>query len=78
MLLAIDGADDPGAGAVLDRYAQARRTDLALRSSVIDLFNRVCKADTGLARGLRRAGLSTVHGLSPLRARIMQAGMGRG
>lgn len=76
LLAALEGASDPGSESVLTRFAQARKRDLALRSSVIDLFNRVCKADNGLARGLRRTGLGAVHGIAPLRQKIMQAGMG--
>ncbi len=76
LLRALEGADDPGAPAVLDRYAASRRRDVAARAAVIDLFNRVCKADAAPVRLLRRVGLAAVHDIAPLRRAIMQAGMG--
>ncbi|RVT87418.1 FAD-binding protein [Rhodobacteraceae bacterium CCMM004] len=76
LLSALDGATDPGAPAVLDRYARARARDVALRARAIDLFNRVCKSDAGPAHALRRAGLAAVHDIAALRQAVMHAGMG--
>jgi 2-octaprenyl-6-methoxyphenol hydroxylase len=76
LLEALDGATDPGSEAVLADYDRRRRRDTALRSAVIDLFNRVCKAQNGPLSGLRGAGLEAVHGIAPLRRAVMEAGMG--
>ena len=77
LLEAVDGAADPGDAAVPDRFARLRRRDLVLRAAAIDLFNRVCRADSGPARGARHVGLKAVHDIAPLRAAVMRAGMGR-
>ncbi len=71
-----DHADDLGGPAMLADYARSRQADIARRTSVIDLFNRVTRSDAAPLQGLRLAGLKAVHDVAPLRRRIMQAGMG--
>ncbi len=75
LALAIDPAD-PGAQAALDRYAAARARDMRLRSTAIDLFNRLCRSGNPLVQGVRRTGLGALHDIAPLRIRVMQAGLG--
>ncbi|MDF0597066.1 FAD-dependent monooxygenase [Psychromarinibacter halotolerans] len=77
-LLAGLAADDPdalGTPGQLDAYARRRHADIAVRAQVIDLYNRVCRSGQPPIQALRRAGLRLVHD-TPLRGRIMQAGLG--
>ena len=67
---------DPGRDAALDTYARKRHRDMALRSTAIDAYNRLCRAEAGPLQSLRAAGLKAVHDLAPLRKRVMLAGMG--
>jgi 2-octaprenyl-6-methoxyphenol hydroxylase len=68
--------DDPGAEAGLDAYARARQADIRARAAAIDLFNRVCRSGAPPVQALRRAGLSGLHDLAPLRRSLMRAGLG--
>jgi 2-octaprenyl-6-methoxyphenol hydroxylase len=68
--------DDPGAEAGLAAYARARQADIRVRAAAIDLFNRVCRSGAPPVQALRRAGLSALHDLAPLRRGLMRAGLG--
>ena len=74
--LALADRENLGSPDMLDRYAQQRERDIALRGRAIDLFNRVCKSGEPAVQALRRAGLKTVYDLKPLRRGIMRAGLG--
>lgn len=76
LLAALEGAPDPGAARVLDRYARARRPDIAARVAAIDLFNRVTRSGLPALQSLRLAGLKAVHDVAPVRKAVMRAGMG--
>ncbi|MEQ8345772.1 MAG: UbiH/UbiF/VisC/COQ6 family ubiquinone biosynthesis hydroxylase [Sneathiellaceae bacterium] len=67
---------DPGAPAVLQRYAAGRRFDTVLMGVVTDGLNRLfSNGDPGL-RLLRGLGLSTVDRLPPLKRLLMRHAMG--
>ncbi|MCG6901958.1 MAG: FAD-dependent monooxygenase [Rhodobacter sp.] len=65
-----------GAPAQLARYARLRERDIAMRARAIDLFNRICQSGEPAVQALRRAGLTSVHDIGPLRQSIMRAGLG--
>lgn len=67
---------DPGAAAVLEAYARARRADIAARARVIDLFNRVARSGGAGMQAVRLLGLKAVHDIAPLRRGVMRAGLG--
>ncbi len=70
--------DGLGETAMLRAYERARRSDIARRAHMIDLFNRVTRSgDLGL-QGLRLIGLKAVHDIRPLRRALMRTGMGPG
>ena len=67
---------DPGAPAILQRYAAGRRFDTVLMGVVTDGLNRLfSNGDPGL-RLLRGLGLSTVNRLPPLKRVLMRHAMG--
>ncbi|MAY86501.1 MAG: 2-octaprenyl-6-methoxyphenyl hydroxylase [Pseudooceanicola sp.] len=65
-----------GDAPMLDAYARARHTDIALRSTGIDLLNRAAMARAQPLRDLRAAALNTLHGLTPVRHGLMHMGLG--
>ena len=69
-------ADDPGAPEVLRAYGRARRPDVALRVTGIDMLNRTSMAVPRVIRDLRGAGIAALHGIAPLRRTLMQLGLG--
>jgi len=69
--------DGIGGEAHLAAYARARKTDIAVRTRVIDAYNRLCQSGEAPLQLMRRAGLSVVHDLPPVRKAVMQAGLGR-
>ena len=75
LVAALEGAPDPGAPEVLDRYAAARARDIGLRVQAIDLFNRVTRSGAPGLQALRLAGLRGLYGLAPLRRAVMRAGL---
>jgi len=75
MQAARDDPDSLGEPKMLAAYAQARQKDITRRAQIIDVFNRITRSgDIGL-QSLRLAGLSAVHDITPLRRRLMKAGM---
>ena len=65
---------DIGGAALLGAYDAARRTDIALRTTAVDLLNRSLLADllpADLARGL---GLHLAGGFAALKRQVMRAG----
>ena len=57
-------------------YEQARASDISRRARVIDLFNRVTRSSDGVMQAVRLIGLKTVHDVSPMRRKVMRAGLG--
>ncbi|MCA8880855.1 MAG: UbiH/UbiF family hydroxylase [Rhodobacteraceae bacterium] len=72
----IDGAADPGAPTLLDAYARARRAEVLTRIAGIDLLNRASMLEPRPLRDLRRAGLTVLSGVAPLRRGLMRLGLG--
>jgi 2-octaprenyl-6-methoxyphenol hydroxylase len=71
-----DGAKDIGSQALLDRYHRKRWPDIKARVTGVDILNRAAMAESPTLRDLRLKGLSSLHGLGPLRKVAMQAGLG--
>jgi 2-octaprenyl-6-methoxyphenol hydroxylase len=72
---AIASGEDPGAPLVLQRYASARRADIASRTFVIDLANRSLLSDFLAVQSLRAAGLHLIGAFGPLRRLAMREGL---
>ncbi|MEM7295350.1 MAG: FAD-dependent oxidoreductase [Pseudomonadota bacterium] len=69
-------AEDPGARAILRRYARARWPDMALRIGGISALNTISMAgDPGMTRA-RASGLELFHGVAPIRKTLMRLGLG--
>jgi 2-octaprenyl-6-methoxyphenol hydroxylase len=72
---ALAAGEDPGASPALDRYAAARRSDVASRTFVIDLANRSLLSDFLPAQTARAAGLHLLNAAGPLRRLAMREGL---
>jgi 2-octaprenyl-6-methoxyphenol hydroxylase len=72
---ALATGSDPGASAVLERYNQARRADVASRTFAIDLANRSLLSDFLPVQSARAAGLHLIGGFGPLRRLAMREGL---
>ena len=70
------GADALGTPQQLEMYSKIRTRDIARRVRAIDAFNRICRSGQPAIQAMRSAGLSAIHGLSPLRHSVMKAGLG--
>jgi 2-octaprenyl-6-methoxyphenol hydroxylase len=66
---------DPGAPQVLQRYAAARRSDVASRIFAIDIANRSLLSDMLPVQTARAAGLHLIGALAPLRRFAMREGL---
>ncbi len=69
-------SDDPGADAVLSKYARQRMPDILARTAGVDLLNRSVLSSMPFIRDLRRMGLSTLGKTAPLKRFAMRVGMG--
>jgi len=67
--------EDPGSPQVLDRYASARRADVASRTFAIDMANRSLLSDFLPMQSLRAAGLHLIGSIGPLRRIAMREGL---
>ena len=67
--------EDPGTPQVLQRYAAARRSDIASRTLVIDLANRSLLSDLLPVQTARAAGLHLIAAIAPLRRLAMREGL---
>ena len=67
--------EDPGAPQVLQRYAAARRSDVASRTFAIDLANRSLLSDLLPVQTARAAGLHLLGAIGPLRRLAMREGL---
>lgn len=74
--LSVRQRDDLGSPAMLDAYQRARHGDIKLRVAGIDMLNRTSMAGNPLAQEARRAGIKALHGIKPIRTRLMQMGLG--
>ena len=70
--------DDLGGHKMLDSYARARHPDIKLRISGIDLLNRASIGGGPLAQDLRARGIQLLYGLTPIRHKLMEMGLGAG
>lgn len=75
---ALSLGEDPGAPAVLNRYASARRSDIASRTFMIDLANRSLLSDLLPVQTARAAGLHLIGAIGPLRRLAMREGLAPG
>jgi 2-octaprenyl-6-methoxyphenol hydroxylase len=76
--LALAAPDTLGDRTMLDQYARARHNDIKLRSAGIDALNRASIAGGPLSQDLRAQGIRMLYGLSPVRRKLMQLGLGVG
>lgn len=67
--------EDPGAPQVLQRYAAARRSDIASRTFAIDVANRSLLSDLLPVQTARAAGLHLIGAVGPLRRLAMREGL---
>ncbi|HKU05687.1 MAG TPA: UbiH/UbiF family hydroxylase [Bradyrhizobium sp.] len=72
---ALSLGEDPGAPHVLNRYAAARRSDVASRTFVIDVANRSLLSDLLPVQTVRAAGLHLMGAIGPLRRLAMREGL---
>jgi 2-octaprenyl-6-methoxyphenol hydroxylase len=74
--LAIADPTNLGSSEMLKSYHRARWLEIKARVTGIDMLNRVSMASNPTARELRRLGLKTLHGVTPLRKALMKVGLG--
>lgn len=67
--------EDPGSPPVLQRYAAARRSDIASRTFAIDIANRSLLSDLLPVQTARAAGLHLIGAFGPLRRLAMREGL---
>jgi 2-octaprenyl-6-methoxyphenol hydroxylase len=60
---------------VLNRYATARRADVASRTFAIDMANRSLLSDLLPLQSLRAAGLHLIGAFGPIRRMAMREGL---
>ncbi|WP_394177435.1 UbiH/UbiF family hydroxylase [Yoonia maritima] len=63
---------------MLDAYARARHPDIKLRIAGIDALNRASISGGALAQDLRAKGIQMLYGLTPVRRKLMELGLGAG
>ena len=66
---------DPGADAVLQRYAQARRGDVFSRIFAVDMANRTLLSDLLPVQAMRAAGMQMLGSVGPIRRFAMREGL---
>lgn len=69
--------EEIGDRTMLQRYHCSRFADSAVRVFGVSALNHASMAVPQPLRDLRAAGLGLIHGLSPLRRRLMRLGLGR-
>ncbi|WP_179380593.1 FAD-dependent monooxygenase [Jannaschia marina] len=67
---------DIGSDAMTAAYARARRGDVTLRMTGIDILNRTSIAAMLPARALRARGVAALHDIAPVRRGLMRLGLG--
>lgn len=76
--LAGQHSQDLGSLAMLNSYHRIRIHDIRIRSTAIDLLNRLTMSNNTLLHRIRATGLSVVHDWAPVRHGIMRFGLGIG
>lgn len=66
---------DPGGADALGRYARMRAPDIAERTFVIDMANRVLLNELWPVQALRAAGMGLIDAIGPLRRLVMREGI---
>lgn len=66
---------DPGGAAALAAYDRRRRTDVAARSTAVNLLNHSLLSDLLPAQAARAAGLTVLNAFAPLRGFFMREGL---
>ncbi|MGY3436385.1 MULTISPECIES: UbiH/UbiF family hydroxylase [unclassified Marinovum] len=74
--LALANPEELGDAAMLDAYHRARITDIRARTAGIIALNRTSMLASQPMRDLRAAGISALHGATPVRRKLMQLGLG--
>jgi 2-octaprenyl-6-methoxyphenol hydroxylase len=67
--------DDVGSDALLARYDELRRADVASRTLAVDLLNRSLLTDFLPVQSLRGVGLYALDRIGPLRRLMMRQGI---
>lgn len=75
-LLALASPDNLGDDAMLTAYHKARHLDVQTRVIGIDALNRASMVTGQWGRDLRKGALDMLCGLTPIRQRMMKAGLG--
>ena len=75
LIAAGEAASDIGDAATLKRYANARRSDVALRSAAVDGLNRALLAHLASVDALRGLSLAALACVGPLRRFAMRQGL---
>ena len=73
--LARDAPGELGTSRQLNTFARLRQLDVLARTSIIDLYNRLCRDGTPAGQLLRSAGLRLAGDWAPLRSAVMRAGL---
>ena len=76
IVAARDGGRDIGGSALLETYNRKRHAIVQTRSVGIDILNRAAMTDAPMLQHLRRAGLKTIFGTTPVRRSLMRLGLG--
>jgi 2-octaprenyl-6-methoxyphenol hydroxylase len=71
---AVRDGGDPGAPALLSRYEESRRADIATRTLAVDLLNRSLLSDFLPVQGARGLGLYLIDRIGPLRRAVLREG----
>ncbi|WP_341366209.1 FAD-dependent monooxygenase [Yoonia sp. BS5-3] len=74
--LAVASPGRLGSQKMLDTYASQRHPDIRLRVAGIDALNRASIAGSPILQDLRRKGIETLFGISPMRHGLMELGLG--
>ncbi|TAK50144.1 MAG: UbiH/UbiF family hydroxylase [Xanthobacteraceae bacterium] len=72
---ALAAQQDPGSDAVLARYQRLRGPDIAERTFIIDMANRVLLNELWPVQALRAAGMQLIDAVGPLRRLVMREGI---
>ncbi len=73
--LARDAPGELGTSRQLATFARLRQLDVLARTSMIDLYNRICRDGSPAGQLLRSAGLRLAGDWAPLRSAVMRAGL---
>ncbi len=74
--LAQAAPENLGTQHMLDTYARRRHRDIKLRVTGIDALNRASIAGSPVVQDLRAKGIQALYGITPVRRKLMQIGLG--